>query len=66
MGGEQQLVHDRIRAQLQERFPGWQVWWVKKTGKGYIWCARPNPLINADTPEDLIEAIAKAEAARGA
>jgi hypothetical protein len=35
---------------LERRFPGWQI-------SGPIWCARPWPLINAGSPEELAERI---------
>jgi hypothetical protein len=37
---------------LERQFPGWQVW-----HSGHKWCARPWPLINADSPEELAERI---------
>jgi len=47
---------DEIRAQLAQEFPGWQIWYVPSQG-GTTWCARPNPLLNAGSPEHLREAI---------
>jgi hypothetical protein len=37
---------------LERRFPGWQIW-----VSGPTWCARPWPLINCDSPEELAERI---------
>jgi hypothetical protein len=43
---------------LERRFPGWQVWAVPRGRSGdATWCARPWPLINADSPEELAERI---------
>ena len=56
---------DAIRDQLAQRFPGWLIWYVPRaTGKGATWCARPEPLLNAGTPEDLAAAIEAAGSAR--
>jgi hypothetical protein len=47
--------NDPHRGQLDElaaEFPGWQVWC-----SGPVWCARPEPLINAGSPEELAERI---------
>jgi len=45
-GDEEQL------AALRQQFPGWQIW-----ASGTAWCARPWPLINADSAEDLAQRI---------
>ena len=53
---------DAIKADLEGRFPGWQVWYVPhSTDAGVTWCARPKPILNEASPEHLAEAI---EAAR--
>jgi hypothetical protein len=44
-------------AELRQRFPGWQIW-----VSGPKWCARPWPLINASSPEDLAQRIRTAHA----
>lgn len=44
---------DKIRAELQEQFPGWQIWFVPRSGRTTTWCARPWPLLNTDSPEQL-------------
>lgn len=56
---------DDIREGLLARYPGWQVWWVPRQGRGVTWCARPHPLVNADDPEDLAAAIERADSERG-
>jgi hypothetical protein len=38
--------------ELRHRFPGWQIW-----VSGPKWCARPMPLINAGSPEELAKRI---------
>jgi hypothetical protein len=52
---------DQIAAELRQRHPGWQVWFVPGIGT-VTWCARPYPLINAQTPEQLEAEIAQAHA----
>lgn len=45
---------DQIKRELEERFPGWAIWFVPHVGlKGATWCARPRPLINSPSPERL-------------
>jgi hypothetical protein len=51
---------DARKAELQARFPGWQVWYVPGHNRTVTWCARPYPLLNEATPEDLAEAIGQA------
>lgn len=53
---------DRIAAELRQRNPGWQIWFVPKLGKDATWCARPWPLINSTSPEQLEADIAQAHA----
>ena len=48
---------DRLKRQLEERYPGWQVWFVPHLDRSVTWCARPWPLLNEDSPEHLAEAI---------
>ena len=55
---------DRMQADLAERHPGWQVWYVPHLDRTVTWCARRNPLLNEASPEDLSEAITRAEAGR--
>lgn len=53
---------DRIAAELRQRNPGWQIWFVPRVGKDAEWCARPWPLINSTSPEHLAADIARARA----
>lgn len=55
---------DRIKQGLEERFPGWQVWYVPHHDRHITWCARPLPLLNEASPDDLAAAIGQAEAPR--
>lgn len=55
---------DRIRDELAQRYPGWQIWYSPRTDRTVVWCARPNPLLNEASPEQLAKAIERAEAAR--
>jgi hypothetical protein len=47
---------DGERDQLQEKHPGWRVWYVPHVG-GITWCAQRLPTLNEDSPEHLSEAI---------
>jgi hypothetical protein len=49
--GEHEEREEQLAA-LRQRFPGWQIW-----TSGPTWCARPWPLINADSPEGLAQRI---------
>jgi hypothetical protein len=44
-------------ARLRESWPGWTFWAVPRAVGGFIWCARPlakpTPVLNSDSPEDL-------------
>lgn len=51
---------DELKRDLEERFPGWQVWFVPHLDRSVTWCARPWPLLNEDSPEHLAEAIGQA------
>jgi len=55
---------DRIKDELEKRHPGWQVWYVPHLDRTVTWCARRLPLLNEASPEDLSEAITRAEAGR--
>ena len=48
---------DAIRDSLMARFPGWQIWYVPHLDRTVTWCARRNPLLNENSPEDLAHAI---------
>ncbi len=52
---------DEQKRQLSERYPRWQIWFVPRVGQPAAWCARPLPLLEADSAERLREAIAQAE-----
>ena len=51
-------------AELAARFPGWQFWAVPhgRPTTSVVWCARPLPLINAGSPEELAERVTLAHA----
>jgi hypothetical protein len=52
---------DEHKLRLQQGNLGWQIWYVPKSvEKGAVWCARPLPLLNADSPEELQELIDQA------
>jgi len=46
-------------ADLERRYPGWQFWTVPHGNPTthVVWCARPWPLINADSPGELAGAV---------
>jgi hypothetical protein len=52
MGGFDPEEHGGELDELRRRFPGWQIW-----VSGPTWCARPEPLINAASAEELAERI---------
>jgi hypothetical protein len=54
-------VLDQRKAELERQNPGWQVWYVRQYIGDTRWCARPLPLLNADTPDHLAEAMADAD-----
>ena len=54
--------HGERRRELERQFPGWEIWYVPRESDGATWCARPQMLIGAESPEDLAAAI---RAARG-
>ena len=58
-GGEVMASPDEIKAELQQRFAGWQIWYVPALG-GTTWCARPWPLISSQSPEHLAAEIVHA------
>lgn len=47
-------------ARLREAYPGWRIWHVPGTGGPGTWCAQPLPLINASSPDALMQAIDQA------
>jgi len=52
---------DRIKADLEERFPAWQIWYVPRLGQLTLWCARRTPHLEAESAEELAELIERAE-----
>ena len=55
-GGEP-VGHGERRRELERQFPGWEIWYVPREPDSATWCARPQTLIGADSPEDLAAAI---------
>jgi hypothetical protein len=55
---------DRIRDDLPTRFSGRQIWYVPHSDRTVKWCARPDPLINSNSPERLAFDIHPTHAAR--
>ncbi len=55
-GGES-VGHGERRRELERQFPGWEIWYVPREPDSATWCARPQMLIGADSPEDLAAAI---------
>jgi hypothetical protein len=51
---------DERKRELEERHPGWQIWYVPHLDRTVTWCGRPWPLLNEDSPEHLSEAIRQA------
>jgi hypothetical protein len=49
--------HGERRRDLERQFPGWEIWYVPREPDSATWRARPQMLINADSPEDLAAAI---------
>jgi len=49
--------HGERRRELERQFPGWEIWYVPREPGSATWRARPQMLINADSPEDLAAAI---------
>jgi hypothetical protein len=55
-GGEP-VGHGERRRELERQFPGWEIWYVPREADSATWCARPQMLIGAESPEDLAAAI---------
>lgn len=51
------MGHGGRRRELERQFPGWEIWYVPREPDTATWCARPQMLIGADSPEDLAAAI---------
>jgi hypothetical protein len=52
--------HGERRRELERQFPGWEIWYVPREPDRVTWCARPQLLIGAGSPEDLAAAIRSA------
>jgi len=51
-------VLDERKRELEQDNPGWQVWYVPHSARrGATWCARPWPLLNSESPEELQKLI---------
>ena len=54
-------------ALLRPRYPQWDIWIVRKSAGGMVWCAKPCGVrcatISTDSPEALIAEIAEQETA---
>jgi hypothetical protein len=51
-------MFDGRKYELEQDNPGWQIWYVPHTTNSNVtWCARPWPLLNADSPEQLQKLI---------
>jgi len=55
---------DRIKHELEERHPGWHIWFVPHLNRTVMWCGQRNPVLNEDSPEALSAAIEQVEASR--
>lgn len=51
------MGHGEHRRELERQFPGWEIWYVPREAGSATWCARPQMLISAESPEDLAAAI---------
>jgi hypothetical protein len=53
---------DGRKRELEHDNPGWQIWYVPHSlDKAVTWCARPRPLLNTDSPEQLQKLIDQAD-----
>ena len=46
------MGHGERRRELERQFPGWEIWYVPREPDSATWCARPQMLIGADSPEE--------------
>jgi hypothetical protein len=51
---------DQRKQGLELDNPGWQIWYVPHNDRTVTWCARPQPLLNTDSPEQLQKLIDQA------
>jgi hypothetical protein len=56
-GWGEPVGHGERRRELEGQFPGWEIWYVPREADSATWCARPQMLIGAGSPEDLAAAI---------
>ena len=45
------MGHGERRRELERQFPGWDIWYVPREPDSATWCARPQMLIGAESPE---------------
>ena len=56
---------DKRKHVLERDNPGWQIWYVPYSiGRAVTWCARPQPLLNTDSPDQLQKLIDQADGER--
>ena len=51
------MGHGERRRELERQFPGWEIWYVPREPDSATWCARPQMLLSAGSPEDLSAAL---------
>ena len=51
------MGHGERQRELERQFPGWEIWYVPREPDSATWCARPQMLVGAESPEDLAAAI---------
>jgi len=56
---------DAERDRLEQKHPGWQVWYVPLAVGGVLWCAQRRPTLQERTPAELEKAIAAVETKPG-
>jgi hypothetical protein len=45
---------------LRSRYPAFEFWLVKLTGRGYLWCCRRDDVsVSAESPEALVALLAE-------
>lgn len=50
---------DRMQRELQDDYPGWQIWYVFNRDGSATWHARPKPWLSAPSPDDLRKLISQ-------
>ena len=51
---------DRMRRELQDDYPGWQIWYVFHRDGSATWHGRPNPWLSGPSPDHLRKLISQA------